>query len=171
MIINVIKNTNKEWAFDKNLYETPQYFFDYWNRIYNFSFDLAAEKETAKCKRYFTKEDDAMNQDWHKLNGWLWLNPPYNPCKKWIQKAQRESKLGSKIVVLIPCMLGTRYLYEYLPSELYIIVGRVSFYYNKKEKKGNCLYSCVAVFYDEIREPKVSWIPIEDIKMGGRLET
>ena len=32
-------------------------------------------QRVVKAKRYFTKEDDALTQDWH---GRVWLNPPYS---------------------------------------------------------------------------------------------
>lgn len=45
-------------------WETPQDFFDELNEEFNFNLDPCATPEIAKCKKYFTKEDDGLKQDW-----------------------------------------------------------------------------------------------------------
>ena len=42
-----------------------------------FNWDLCASKENAKCQNYYTEEDDALAQDWHKNQGWQWQNHPF----------------------------------------------------------------------------------------------
>ena len=59
---------------DKHTWETPQEFFDLLNEEFNFEIDLACEKETAKCDKYYTKENDGLNKVWIKVS---WLNHPY----------------------------------------------------------------------------------------------
>ena len=53
---------------------------------YKMNFDLAATPENAKCARFWTREDDALIQDWRQLKKLVgkkahgvfpWLNPPY----------------------------------------------------------------------------------------------
>lgn len=43
---------------------TPQAFFDKLNAQYNFTIDVCAAKETAKCKKYFTKENSCLDRKW-----------------------------------------------------------------------------------------------------------
>ena len=62
---------------DKNYWETPQDFFNKLNEKYHFTFDLAASDSNAKCKSYFTETDNSLSQDWHRISGNLFLNPPY----------------------------------------------------------------------------------------------
>ena len=77
---------------DKEDWETPQQFFDQLNNKYNFTWDLAASDDNHKCKNYFTKNDDALNQGWTQLEGNLFLNPPYGRhIKDWVRKAYESS--------------------------------------------------------------------------------
>ena len=46
------------------MWETPQYFFDQLNAEFNFDLDPCALPENAKCKRFFTPEDDGLQQNW-----------------------------------------------------------------------------------------------------------
>lgn len=59
---------------NKNYWETPQKLFDKLNKKYHFEIDLAASKENAKCKKFYTEKDDALSKKWH---GVCWCNPPY----------------------------------------------------------------------------------------------
>ncbi|MGK1818930.1 DNA N-6-adenine-methyltransferase, partial [Klebsiella pneumoniae] len=71
MINKALFTSNKEdW-------ETPQDFYDRLNAKYHFEWDLAASDGNAKCDHYFTREDNSLEQDWGKLSGNLFLNPPY----------------------------------------------------------------------------------------------
>lgn len=77
---------------DKEDWETPQRFFDSLNDKYHFTWDLAASESNHKCKNYLTKDDDALNQDWSKLQGNLFLNPPYGRhIKDWVKKSYESS--------------------------------------------------------------------------------
>lgn len=57
-----------EWA-------TPQAFFDKLNDEFRFTLDPCASPENAKCKKFFTKEQDGRLQDWGKEI--VFCNPPY----------------------------------------------------------------------------------------------
>lgn len=43
---------------------TPQAFFDELDSEFHFDLDAAASAENAKCKHYFTKENDALQNSW-----------------------------------------------------------------------------------------------------------
>lgn len=60
------------YSSEKHTWETPQDFFDKLNNIFNFTLDSCAEVETAKCSKFYTVEDDALQQDW---KGVVWCNP------------------------------------------------------------------------------------------------
>ena len=62
------------YSSNKHTWETPQDFFDKLNSIYGFTLDACAEWHTAKVDCYYTKEQDALIQDW---KGIVWCNPPY----------------------------------------------------------------------------------------------
>ena len=92
---------------EKQTWETPQYFFDKVNSVFNFTLDACAEDTTAKVSNYFTVEDDALTKDW---KGVVWCNPPYGREQvKFVEKAYTESVKNSCIVVmLIPARPETK---------------------------------------------------------------
>jgi phage N-6-adenine-methyltransferase len=66
-------------------WSTPQKFFDQYNQKYQFTLDVCALPENAKCPVYFTPDDDGLKQTWE---GVVWMNPPYGKkIPQWIEKA------------------------------------------------------------------------------------
>ena len=59
-----MKNLKTMLSSEDMTWETPQDFFDELNKEFNFSLDPCATPETAKCKKFYTKEDDGLAQDW-----------------------------------------------------------------------------------------------------------
>lgn len=49
---------------NSNEWTTPQTLFDELNREFNFTLDPCATNENAKCKKYFTINEDGLIQDW-----------------------------------------------------------------------------------------------------------
>ena len=81
-------------------WETPQEFFNKLNEEFHFTLDVCATRENAKCSRFITKQDNALNLDW---NGTCWMNPPYGrQIKAWMKKAFDESLKGNTVVCLVP---------------------------------------------------------------------
>ena len=88
---------------EKDDWSTPQDFFDKLNNKYHFTLDPCCTKESAKCKKYYTKEDDGLAQSWE--NEVVFMNPPYGKeIRHWIEKAYRESLRGAVVVCLIPAL-------------------------------------------------------------------
>jgi len=90
-------------------WSTPQQFFDRYNQKYQFTLDVCALPENAKCPVYFTPDDDGLKQTWE---GVAWMNPPYGrEIPKWIEKAFQEANCTKKnsapfpsmVVVFKPC--------------------------------------------------------------------
>ena len=155
-----------------NIFTTPDWLFDSLNKEFDFQWDLACEKNNSKCNQMLNSEKyDSLKVDWHKLcDGWLWINPPYSPLKPWIVKAQQENKKGAKIVVLSPPILSTKYFSEWLPSEIRLIVGRVSFAKDGVEMKSNTGDSCLLVFDTKIRQPNIVYVKRDEIKKSINYE-
>ena len=83
-----------EWA-------TPQDFFDKLNAEFHFDLDVCATKENAKCKRYFTKEQNGLKQEW---KGICWMNPPYGrQISLWVYKALESARGGGDSCLPSPC--------------------------------------------------------------------
>lgn len=137
--MSAVKNTvNKtfEWS-------TPQYFFDQMNAMYGFDLDAAATKENAKCKEYFTMEDDGLAQSWagHRV----WCNPPYGrDVGKWVKKGYEESE-HALVVMLLPASTDTSWFHEYcLKGKIMFLRGRLRF----GESKHNATFSSMVVVFD-----------------------
>lgn len=47
-----------------DLWATPQEFFDMLNEEFNFTLDPCALPENAKCRKYYTPQDDGLKQNW-----------------------------------------------------------------------------------------------------------
>lgn len=123
---------NNELMFSSktDLWSTPQDFFDKYNLIYNFETDVCASAENAKCKRYFSKEEDGLKQKW---NGICWMNPPYGKTiKYWVKKAYESSLEGATIVCLLPARTDTSWWHDYcMKGQIEFIRGRLKFGGNK----------------------------------------
>lgn len=118
----LLSSKNMNWC-------TPQEFFDSLDAEFHFVLDAAATTKSAKCKRYFTPETDALNQSWD-CGGAVFCNPPYGrSLKKWIQKAYVESQSGQTIVLLIPARTDTTAFHDYIygKAEIRFIRGRLTF--------------------------------------------
>ena len=100
---------------ERNDWETPDELFNEMNAEFCFTVDLAASAENAKCKRYFTADDNALRQPW---KGVCWLNPPYGEARDnrlavWVKKAWEESQRGATVVMLIPARTNTNWFHDY----------------------------------------------------------
>lgn len=53
-------NNNVMFSSKTDVWATPQKFFDELNREFNFELDVCATPENAKCRRFYTKEQDGL---------------------------------------------------------------------------------------------------------------
>lgn len=125
-------------------WETPQALFDQLNKEFNFTIDVCATKENAKCKNYFTKEDNGLLKTWY---GTCWMNPPYGrQIGEWVEKAygfagmeyavgpdyfSGRNKKTTKVVCLLPARTDTRWFHTFIykkPNvEIRFLKGRLKF--------------------------------------------
>jgi len=100
---------------------TPQDFFDRLDSVFKFKLDPCAMPETAKCKTYFTKEDDGLKQDWSRYDA-VFVNPPYGRnLRLWCKKCHDEASNGNTIVMLIPARTDTLYWHKYCFKSMAIL--------------------------------------------------
>ena len=115
---------------ESNEWATPQHFFDKLDKEYQFTLDPCATDENAKCKNYFTIEDDGLKQDWG--GHVVFCNPPYGrEIKHWVEKSYKESlKPDTKVVMLIPARTDTQYWHKWIfpyASKILFVKGRLKF--------------------------------------------
>lgn len=109
-----------------DLWYTPDDFYQKYNSVYNFSLDVCATVENAKCDRFFTESEDGLKQQWE---GVVWMNPPYGrTIKNWMQKAYESSLEGATVVCLVPSRTDTQWWHEYaMKGDIEFIRGRLKF--------------------------------------------
>ena len=117
---------NIHFSSKTDLWATPQAFFDKYNEIYQFSLDVCANDDNAKCSTYFTKEQDGLSKEW---NGICWMNPPYGrEIKHWVKKAYESSLNGATVVCLLPARTDTAWWHDYcVKGKIEFIRGRLKF--------------------------------------------
>lgn len=97
---------------NKDLWETPQEFFNKLDAEFHFDLDVCAIPSNAKCQRYYTPEDDGLSQPWE---GRVWCNPPYGrQISKWVQKAAQSAAEGAIVVMLLPARTDTKWFHNYI---------------------------------------------------------
>jgi len=106
-------------------YGAPQVLFDYYDRIYHFTCDVASSKPLAKCRHHYDKEMDGLQQTW---TGVCWMNPPYSNLSKWVKKAYESAQQGAVVVALLPCFTDAVWFHEYAShAEIELLKGRLQF--------------------------------------------
>jgi phage N-6-adenine-methyltransferase len=117
---------NVHFSSKTDLWATPQEFFNKYNDFYNFNLDVCANNENAKCKNYFTKDQNGLIQEWV---GVCWMNPPYGrTIKDWVKKAYESSLKGATVVCLLPARTDTKWWHEYcIKGQIEFIKGRLKF--------------------------------------------
>ena len=135
------------FSMESNEWQTPQYLYDELNKEFGFTLDPCCTKQTAKCDKYYIKEDDGLKQDWS--NYIVFMNPPYGrEIPKWIEKEYKESLKGATVVCLIPARTDTKYWHKYIfpYAEIRFIKGRVKFEGNQKGSGAAPFPSAIAIF-------------------------
>lgn len=74
---------------------TPEVFAPL-NERFRFTLDAAALPVNAKLDRYFTPEQNGLEQSWAGER--VWCNPPYSSIEPWVEKAWRS---GAELVVML----------------------------------------------------------------------
>ena len=70
---------------------TPQAWFEYLDLEFDFTLDPCCERETAKCKKHYTPQEDGLSRSWQDER--VFMNPPYGrDIPKWMKKAYEEAR-------------------------------------------------------------------------------
>jgi phage N-6-adenine-methyltransferase len=122
----------------KQDYATPKIFIDAVKRrfgIHEFAYDLAASRENTKAKHFFCEEEDSLKQDWRKIRGDAWLNPPYAHIAPWAEKCaasagfKYDSGRVRQIYFLVPAAVGSNWFAQHVDGKALVLLlnGRISF--------------------------------------------
>lgn len=77
---------------------TPSAAFGPLDVEFRFGLDACATAESAKCARFFTREQDGLAQSWARER--VWCNPPYSDIRPWVKKAWGAD--ADVVVMLLP---------------------------------------------------------------------
>lgn len=112
--------TTDEWA-------TPQWLFDALDAEFGFTLDPCATSQNAKCKKYYTRTEDGISQDWGDQV--VFMNPPYGrTIERWIRKAFESAHSGATVVCLLPARTDTHWWHRYVTrGEIRFFSGRLRF--------------------------------------------
>lgn len=122
-------NTELMFSSKTDLWETPQDLFDKLNNEFQFTLDVCATPENAKCDKFYTKDQDGLKHPW---KGTVWCNPPYGRgIGQWVRRALFASVSGSTVVMLLPARTDTKWFHDYIYKrnnvEIRFIRGRLKF--------------------------------------------
>lgn len=128
------------------LWETPKEFFEQLNKEFGFTLDACAMPFNAKLERYFTPEDDALQQNW---DGVVWMNPPYGrTIKTWMAKAVKEWQAGATVVCLVPARTDTAWWHDYaMLGEIRFLRGRLKFIDENGNTQSSAPFPSALVIY------------------------
>ena len=137
-------------------YATPPEFIASVKRRFqvdDFDWDLAADAENAKAKKFFAVTHDALSRDWAaECSGDCWLNPPFSNIAPWAAKCaatgwlpQRVDRPG-RIFLLVPAAVGSNWFARLVDgsARVYFLNGRICF-----DGKGPYPKDCCLCIYGE----------------------
>lgn len=93
--MNQVLFSSKEEA-----WSTPQDFFDKLDAEFHFTLDPAASEENAKCKKFFTKEQDGLSRSW---GGRLYFAIRLTGETKPLHGSKKDLKRVKKRTLLLSC--------------------------------------------------------------------
>jgi phage N-6-adenine-methyltransferase len=106
---------------------TPESLFRALDEEFAFDLDVCATHANAKCRRFFSPQDDGLSKSW---DGMVWMNPPYGRgIDQWVRKAYSESASGCVCVCLLPVRSDTKWWHDYVmkSKEIRLLTRRLSF--------------------------------------------
>lgn len=139
----------------RDLWRTPKALFDYYDRRFNFTTDVAASFEnTFKPYAHLGEQVDGTFIDaldyenkWGERN---FINPPYSDISPWVARCAVEMIHGNLSVLLIPADTSVKWFRLAFENctECHFISGRVSFINEETGKpvSGNNKGSVVFIF-------------------------
>ena len=152
-VLEAIKNPGWYQQSKSDKWPTPQWLFDLLDKEFHFQTDVCASEDNAKCKKYYTKEDDGLSQVWR---GTCWCNPPYGrEIAAWMAKARESAEHSATVVCLVPARPDTDWWWtNALCGEVRFIRGRLKW---PGSETAAPFPSAVVVLKKDVVPKKVIW--------------
>lgn len=145
----------------RDLWQTPKFVFDYYDKRFGFTCDMASSDDNALCFSHITEEMDALLHATMvdaieelrdaNMNPSFWCNPPYSECMSWVAMVTEYFDMYKvPFVMLLPADTSVKwfkYAFEHC-TECHFISGRLSFINAETQKpvSGNNKGSVVFIF-------------------------
>lgn len=147
MIAEIITPTGASFNRGKSRqdYETPEDFLAAVQKRFGIiNCDLAARADNAKGPKWFDEAVDSLTVDWHRTEGNLWLNPPFDNISPWAEKCAVESEKGAKILFLTPASVGSNWFSNFVFNKAHVLFlnKRLTFVGAKDAYPKDCILSC-----------------------------
>jgi phage N-6-adenine-methyltransferase len=172
----------RQYNDDADDYATPRAFIAYWDRRLHFDRDVAAAPWNTKCRKFWTRESDALAQEWDQAAGPVFfMNPPFarprgtaaawgqSGLYPWVEKARISSiQHGVTVGALLPVWSGDLWFHKFCrKTEINFIRRRLTFVSPKSDGKDNQagFESMFVVFRPDDTEIRVRFIdcPVKDL--------
>lgn len=104
------------YTYSENDYKTPPEIYkkalEYFG-LSEFSLDVCcSDNYIPAIMHYSLPKYNGLIMPWVNFS---WCNPPYNECKKWIEKAYKENKERDIVIVmLLPARTETKYWHDFI---------------------------------------------------------
>lgn len=149
---------------ERDSWETPQWFYDYFDQKFNFSADIAASKTNHKHSVFLTEEDDAFKVDILGVvdkGDYVWCNPPYSNVMPWVELAEHNQERGVGTVLLLKNNTSPGWFkrgHKGASRIIFIVGGRIQFVQPSDNiKKSGNNFSSVVVVYEPIKSDEVEY--------------
>jgi site-specific DNA-methyltransferase (adenine-specific) len=121
--MNVATPQSDDW-------ETPPWLFRALDSEFSFTLDPCATIATAKCRRFYTLENDGLTRPW---DGRQFVNPPYSGIHPWVWRAIHTTTLS---VLLLPVRSDNDWWELVQPYKPRYFRKRIAFLLNGVEQAG-----------------------------------
>ncbi len=138
-----------------DVWQTPKYFYELLNKKFRFTLDPCTDKNNwLGTKKYYTKEDNGLEQDWKGEK--VFVNPPFSQVKDkknskgWVWKCYEEGiKENTLVVLILPSRTDTQYWHDYImkANEIWFCKGRVNFLLNEEKPENGATFPLAIIIF------------------------
>lgn len=134
---------------------TPPEVFDPLHAEFSFTLDPCATAETAKCPRFFTEEQNGLEQSWAGER--VFMNCPYGrEIYPWTRKARLEADGGALVVGLLPASTDLSWWHDDIVdrAEVRYLRGRVRYLTDGPYRASGFFASVIVIWRAAITQDK-----------------
>ena len=169
--------------FDRNTWQTPEYFFNWLNKRFDFDIDGCANESNALCVNWVGK-GSPLGSDfletktpypYHNLR--FYVNPPYSDVTPFLKAAKELKDKGHLVVMLLNNDKSTQWYQQHIHGVANEVIditgGRIAFIHpvTKQEIKGNSKGQMVVVFDPTMSDFVQRSVSLDFIKAVGGYAT